>query len=98
MFEGALLMSRYPAVPPSPKPPAASSPANVSPPGSTPPRRARLLSSKTAAEYLGISPNSIRRLVSDGKLSAYLIGEKKLVKFDPADLDNYLAKCRVENS
>jgi excisionase family DNA binding protein len=56
------------------------------------------LSSKAAAEYLGISPNSIRKLVADGKLSAYLIGEKKLVKFDLKDLDNYLAKCRVENS
>ena len=55
------------------------------------------MSSKSAAEYLGISDNSIRKLVSDGKLSAYLISEKRLVKFDPADLDNYLAKCRVEN-
>jgi excisionase family DNA binding protein len=55
------------------------------------------VSSKAASERLGISPNSIRKLVSDGKLSAYLIGEKKLVKFDPIDLDNYLAKCRVEN-
>ena len=45
-------------------------------------KAAGLLSSKTAAEYLGISPNSIRKLVSDGKLPAYLIGEKKLVKFD----------------
>jgi excisionase family DNA binding protein len=48
-------------------------------------------------ENLGISPNSIRKLVGDGKLSAYLIGEKKLVKLHPEDLDNYLAKCRVDN-
>jgi hypothetical protein len=39
----------------------------------------------------------MRKLVGDGKLSAYLIGEKKLVKLHPEDLDNYLAKCRVDN-
>jgi excisionase family DNA binding protein len=86
-------MSKYPPVP-------ASQPARFTPSPATtaPPRRPRLLSSKVAAEYLGISSKSIRKLVADGKLSAYLIGEKKLVKFDQADLDKYLAKCRVENS
>ena len=96
VLEGALLMSRYQSPPPKPSTPP--SPAKVPSPGSTPPRRARLLSSKSAAEYLGISPNSIRKLVADGKLSAYFIGAKKLVKFDPEDVDAYLAKCRVENS
>ena len=56
------------------------------------------MSSKTAAEWLGISQNTIRKLVVDGKLPAYLIGEKKLVRFDPADLDKYLAAHRVDNS
>jgi len=55
------------------------------------------LSSKQVAEYLGISDNTIRRLVAAGELPAYLIGKKKLVKFDPEDLDKYLAKNRVDN-
>jgi excisionase family DNA binding protein len=57
-----------------------------------------LLSSKSAGEYLGISSTSIRKLVADGKLPAYLIGAKKLVRFDPADLDKYLAANRVGKS
>jgi excisionase family DNA binding protein len=52
------------------------------------------VSSKTAAEWLGVSQNTIRKLVGDGKLAAYLIGEKKLVRFDPADLDKYLRRSR----
>jgi excisionase family DNA binding protein len=55
------------------------------------------MSSKMAAEYLGISQNTIRKFVADGKLPAFLIGDK-LVKFDPADLDKYLASHRVDNS
>ena len=55
------------------------------------------MSSKSAAECLGVSYNTIRKFVADGKLSAYLIGDK-LVKFDPADLDHFLASNRVDNS
>ncbi len=82
-------MSRYPSVPP--KPSAASSAAKTAP-------SRRLISSKKAGECLGISPNSIRKLVADGKLAAYLIGEKKLVKFDPKDVEHYLAANRIDNS
>jgi len=46
---------------------------------------------------LGISQNTIRKFVAEGKLPAFLIGEK-LVKFDPKDLDDFLAKNRVDNS
>ena len=55
------------------------------------------MSSKQAAECLGVSQNTIRRFVAEGKLPANLIGEK-LVKFDPADLDHFLASRRVDNS
>jgi excisionase family DNA binding protein len=84
-------MSRYSSPHPNPAGRSTSSSGGKT----TPPRRWK--SSKQAAEYLGISPNGIRKLVADGKLPAYLIGEKKLVKFDTEDLDNYLAKCRVDN-
>jgi excisionase family DNA binding protein len=55
------------------------------------------VSSKRAAEFLGVSQSTIRKFVAEGKLPAYHIGEK-LVKFDPADLDKYLAANRVDNS
>ena len=90
-----LSMSRYPSVPP-PNPPTALSAATASSPGKTTPPR-RLLSSKKAAEYLGVSPNTIRKFVSDGKLPAYKIGDK-LIKFDPEDLNKYLAAHRADNS
>ena len=66
-------------------------------PITTPPRRGRLVSSKTAAEYLSVSPNTIRKYVAEGKLPAFLIGNK-LVKFDLAVLDHFLASRRVDNS
>lgn len=49
------------------------------------------------AEILGVSPNTIRKFVAEGKLPADLIGDK-LVKFDPQDLDRFLASRRVDNS
>jgi excisionase family DNA binding protein len=55
------------------------------------------VSSKHAAECLGVSQNTIRKFVAEEKLPAYLIGEK-LVKFDPADLDHFLASNRIDNS
>ena len=87
-------MSRYQSPTPSARSTAASA---ASSPASTPPRRAGLVSSKAAAEFLGISPNTIRKFVAEGKLPAFVIGDK-LVKFDPADLDHFLASRRVDNS
>ena len=84
-------MSRYPTVPPNHPARFTPSPAKTAPPGR------RLVSSKHAADYLGVSSNTIRKFVAEGKLPAYLIGDK-LVKFDPADLDKYLASNRVDNS
>jgi excisionase family DNA binding protein len=55
------------------------------------------VSFKTAAEILGVSPNTIRKFVADGKLPAYHVGDK-LVRFDPKDLDHFLASRRVDNS
>ena len=83
-------MSRYPS--PSPKSSTATSAAKT-----TPPRRVGLVSSKTAAERLGVSQNTIRKFVAEGKLPAYHIGDK-LIRFDPKDLDDFLASRRVDHS
>jgi excisionase family DNA binding protein len=44
----------------------------------------RLLSTVQAAEYLGVSTNSIRNYIARGWLTAHRIGPK-LLKFDPAE-------------
>lgn len=49
----------------------------------------RLLSTAQAADYLGVSPNTIRKYRDEGKIPAFLVGER-LVKYDPKDLDCFL--------
>jgi len=49
----------------------------------------RLLSTRQAAEYLGVSANTIRKYRDSGKIRAFYVGEK-LVKYDPEDLDRFL--------
>ncbi|MFV8277681.1 helix-turn-helix domain-containing protein [Mycobacteroides abscessus] len=48
----------------------------------------RLLSTNQAAEYLGVSPNTIRKYSAAGKIKAFRVGVK-LIKYDPADLDAF---------
>ncbi|WP_394334229.1 helix-turn-helix domain-containing protein [Mycobacteroides abscessus] len=55
------------------------------PPGRKP---GRLLSTSQAAEYLGVSPNTIRKYSAAGKIRAFRVGVK-LIKYDPADLDAF---------
>ena len=38
------------------------------------------------AEYLGVNPRTVRRLMSDGKLTAYRIGDK-LLRLDWAEVE-----------
>ncbi|QLL06664.1 helix-turn-helix domain-containing protein [Mycobacterium vicinigordonae] len=49
-------------------------------------KQPRLLSTVQAADYLGVSTNTIRNYIARGWLTAHRIGPK-LLKFDPADLD-----------
>ncbi|WP_082279379.1 helix-turn-helix domain-containing protein [Mycobacterium colombiense] len=49
-------------------------------------KQPRLLSTVQAADYLGVSTNTIRNYIARGWLTAQRIGPK-LLKFDPADLD-----------
>jgi excisionase family DNA binding protein len=52
------------------------------------PQSARHISTKEAAEYLGISEKFLRKAVKEKKLRAYRMGER-IYRFDPADLDAY---------
>jgi excisionase family DNA binding protein len=59
-----------------------------------PPGRRRLLDIHQAAEYLGRNEHFVRRLVSRRELAPYKPG--RALRFATADLDEYLAACRVE--
>ena len=54
----------------------------------------RLLSTDEAAEYLGVSPRHLRQLWSERRIAGIRIG--RLIRFDPCDLDGYIARRRVE--
>jgi excisionase family DNA binding protein len=59
-----------------------------SPPVSTPPVT-RWFSTSQAAEYLGVSVNTVRNYIADGRLKVHRMGPK-LLKFDRADLDRFV--------
>ncbi len=50
---------------------------------------ARLLSTRQAAEYLGLSPDSLRALVKYGRLTATRLGVRRLL-FDTKELDRFI--------
>ena len=66
-------------------------PAAAKAPTSTPPG---LLDIAGAAERLGTPQRSVRRLVGQRRIAFYKVG--KYVRFDPADIDRWLAAQRVE--
>jgi excisionase family DNA binding protein len=51
------------------------------------------LSTTEAAQYLGVDPRTLRRLVNDDQLQAFRIG--RLVRFRLEDLDDYLDRARI---
>jgi excisionase family DNA binding protein len=67
------------------RPAAAKSPASTSP---------GLLDIAGAAERLGTPQRFVRRLVDQRRIAFYKVG--KYVRFDPADIDRWLAAQRVE--
>lgn len=54
----------------------------------------RLLSLDETAEYLTVSPRFVRRLVAERRISYHKVG--KYLRFDAADLDEWLDDVRVE--
>lgn len=48
------------------------------------------MSPAEAADYLGISPRTLRNYIAEGKLPAYRLGGKRTMRLDRADLDALL--------
>lgn len=55
----------------------------------------RLLRTKQAAAYLGVSAWKIRQLAQDGKLAYFAADEGSPWRFDLCDLDAYIERHRV---
>ena len=56
-----------------------------------------MLSVRDVATKLGVSSALIYALVAEGKLVCYRIGlGRGAIRFNDADVDAYLASCRVE--
>lgn len=52
------------------------------------------LSTKAAAEYLGITPRTLYRLIDDGGLAAYKFG--RVIRLKQQDVDAFIESARVE--
>lgn len=56
---------------------------------------AGLLKYGDAAEYLGVSVETVKKLVGKGRITVYRLGENGgSVRFKPGDLDAYIESCR----
>lgn len=55
----------------------------------------RLVDARSAADYLGIHVNSLKRWSDAGLLAYYRINPRGDRRYDPADLDRFLADRRV---
>ncbi len=63
----------------------------------TPPsRKPAMMKIAAAAEFLGMTPRAVSRLVADGRIAVHYIGPRGgMVRFTEPDLEDYLASCRV---
>jgi len=52
-----------------------------------------LLSVREVADALGVHPETIRRLIHDGRLDAIRVG--RVLRIDRAELDRFVASQRV---
>ena len=50
-----------------------------------------------ARERLGVSMNTLDKLIREGKIPAYRIGSRA-VRINDKDLDDYLESCRVKTA
>jgi excisionase family DNA binding protein len=57
----------------------------------TPLAPARLLSAKEVAATLGVRPHRVRELVRDGQLRSIRLSEAGNHRFDPRDIERFLA-------
>lgn len=57
---------------------------------------ADLLTAKQAASRLAVHVNTVKRMVRLGQIPHYRIGDRGDLRFDPADIDAWLATKRKE--
>ncbi len=55
-----------------------------------------LLDIAAAAEHLSVSERFVKRLVLERRVTYHKVG--RFVRFDPSDLEDFLAGCRVEKA
>jgi excisionase family DNA binding protein len=55
---------------------------------------AALFSVRQVAEQLGVHPETVRRLIHDGRLVAVRVG--RVLRIDSSELDGFLARQRVK--
>lgn len=53
-----------------------------------------LFSVRQVADQLGVHPETVRRLIHDGRLEAVRIG--RVLRIDASELDGFLARQRVK--
>ncbi len=53
-----------------------------------------LIDVEAAAERMNVTPRFVRRLVTERRVPYFKVG--KFIRFDPVELENWLAGCRVE--
>jgi excisionase family DNA binding protein len=54
----------------------------------------KLLSRVQTAEYLNVSPQTVSRLIADGKLTAIRVGVRKLA-VTLSSVERYLVTCKI---
>lgn len=52
--------------------------------------RRRYITLDDAAEYLSVSPLTVRRRIATGELKAYRLGRSRTIRLDLADVENML--------
>jgi excisionase family DNA binding protein len=57
-----------------------------------------LLNAKQVAALLGVHLNTVKRLVKHGEIPHYRLGIRGDLRFDPADIDAWLATKRKETT
>jgi len=53
----------------------------------------KLLTTKQVCEILGISKNTLGKLIKTGRLKAHMVG--RAWKFKPSDIEKFLERVRV---
>ena len=58
----------------------------------------QLLTAKQAAARLSVHVNTVKRLVRHGEIPHYRLGARGDLRFDPADIDAWLATKRKDST